>query len=227
MTEKKEIDLEKYENIDLVFDVESEALDREGFAYGYVVTATNKETGEVEEIEAGEMYSIEGAKNAVPWVQENVIPVLPVGEYLEAEATASLPEHIVRTNAEVRQSFFDVMTRWKQSGADIWSDVNWPVEARFMHDTIADGKDYSRPEQMAAAEQKVLNFIDQVLIDGNRENINKENLISAAKQFQSEFNRVGDNMPGKDNPSGRMFAGPFPMKDVSTVIGEVHMVRTL
>lgn len=124
-----------------MFDVESAGLHGDGFAYGYVVTGVDKTTGELTVLDEGEKYSIEGGKQAQQheWVAKNVLPSLPLTPFLDNEVSAEpLPETIVPTNRELRDAFFKVYSDWKSKGAEIYSDVNWPVETGFLSAVMQD-----------------------------------------------------------------------------------------
>lgn len=153
--------------IQFVFDVESNGLHGEGFAYGYVVVRTHEDLSEPEILEEGECYSIQGAKDAasVEWVKDNVLPKLDkLTPYLQ-EATidpSSLSNEIVMTTRELREKFYQVYTKWKEYKEDkveFWSDVNFPVETNFLHAIVKDGegaRDWSMPFPL----RDVANFVD-------------------------------------------------------------------
>jgi hypothetical protein len=91
-----------------VFDVESDGLHGEAFAYGFVVV---DDTGADVEITDA-------------WVREHVVPANP-------RATCG-------TRREVRLKFWDAWVRWKERGAVMVADCAWPVEARFLAACVDD-----------------------------------------------------------------------------------------
>lgn len=128
------------------FDIEAQALDGEGFAYGYVVMNMNVATNEIVILEQGECYSILGAKEATPWVIDHVLPSLThLTPYLQlttdqiANLDASvLPKEIVLTNKALREKFWQVYCNWKGK-AEFWADAGFPVESNFLIDVSKDG----------------------------------------------------------------------------------------
>lgn len=102
-----------------MFDVESTSLHGAGFAAGAIVLDS---TGK--EIARFELLSKEGASKASDWVKENVLPNL-----------SDMPT--CNTDKELREKFFEFYKQHKE-GAEIWSDVNFPVETNFLSAIVAD-----------------------------------------------------------------------------------------
>ena len=116
------------ENI-LLFDVESTSLHGTGFACGAIVV--NKDGLEIDRFE---LLSQEGSKKVGDWVKENVLPSL-----------ADMPT--CETDIELRTSFFDFYMKHKET-AQIWSDVNFPVETNFLSAIVNDNieeREWSMP----------------------------------------------------------------------------------
>ncbi|HAT3891400.1 hypothetical protein SDB42_06300 [Legionella pneumophila serogroup 1] len=152
------------------FDVESQSLHGEGFAFGYVVMTKHEKTNELIILEKGECYSIEGARGATDWVQEHVIPSLSfLSSYLKQDLSLlkseSLPSEVVVTTKELRDRFFEIYKKWKDQEAEFWTDVNFPVESNFLSEVVKDGKG-TRDWQMPYALLDVANFLD-VKVDRN------------------------------------------------------------
>lgn len=103
-----------------MFDVESTELHGEGFAVGGVVA--HKGTQIV--IDNFQLLSTEGEAKACDWVKENVIPFL-----------ADMP--VCDTQKELRDAFYSFYMKHKDK-ADVWSDVNFPVETNFLSAIVAD-----------------------------------------------------------------------------------------
>jgi hypothetical protein len=102
-----------------MFDVESTSLHGSGFAVGAVVM-----TSQGAEVDRFELLSLEGASKAGEWVKENVLPSL-----------RNMPT--CETDRELRDRFFEFYMRHKET-AQIWSDVNFPVETNFLHKIVKD-----------------------------------------------------------------------------------------
>lgn len=107
----------------LVFDVESQGLHGAHFAVGWVVIKNGKE------IEAGRWstdrtfahsHSLDDAK----WVSNNV----PAFKVTHTSARNLLHD------------FMEIMKRWKNEGASIWAECQWPVEARFLCAMVDDDR---------------------------------------------------------------------------------------
>lgn len=103
----------------LLFDVESTSLHGTGFAVG--ATVVNKEGTEIDRFE---LLSREGIEKANEWVKQNVIPNL-----------FDMPT--CQTDRELRDAFFNFYLKHKET-AEIWSDVNFPVETNFLNAIVND-----------------------------------------------------------------------------------------
>ena len=136
-----------YDNI-LLFDVESTSLHGTGFAVGAVVV--NKEGIELDSFE---LLSEEGVDKASDWVKENVIPNL-----------TDMPT--CETDKELRDAFFNFYLKHRET-AEIWSDVNFPVETNFLHAIVKDAPE-EREWLMPYPLYDVSTLID-VTIDRNKE----------------------------------------------------------
>lgn len=93
------------------FDVESDGLYGEGFAYGAVVF---DEQGL--EISYSQLCCLEGIQDQ--WVKENCLPYL-----------TDLPK--AESRQRVRQSFWRFFMKWKEQ-CHVFSDVVYPVDAQFL-----------------------------------------------------------------------------------------------
>lgn len=146
------------------FDVESQSLHGEGFAFGYVVITKHENSNELVILEKGECYSIEGAKGATDWVQEHIIPSLSyLTPYLQRDITvlkkSSLPYEVVVTTKELRDRFFGIYKKWKDQNAEFWTDVNFPVESNFLSAIVKDANG-TRDWEMPYALLDVASFLD-------------------------------------------------------------------
>lgn len=102
-----------------LFDVESTSLHGTAFAVGAVVVNIDGL-----EIDRFELLSKEGAEKANDWVKENVIPNL-------------LDMPTCKTDKQLRNDFFIFYLKHRET-AEIWSDVNFPVETNFLHSIVND-----------------------------------------------------------------------------------------
>ena len=93
------------------FDVESDGLYGEGFAYGAVVY-----DGQGVEIDACQLGCLKDIQN--DWVKENCLPHL-----------ADLP--MADSRRQVRSSFWQFYLKWKEK-CHIFADVAYPVDAQFL-----------------------------------------------------------------------------------------------
>lgn len=93
------------------FDVESDGLYGEGFAYGAVVYS---EQGS--EMDACQLGCLDGIQDQ--WVKENCLPYL-----------SDLPR--TDSRQQVRQSFWQFYLKWKEK-CHIFADVAYPVDAQFL-----------------------------------------------------------------------------------------------
>lgn len=103
----------------LIFDCEANGLHGQVFA---VAVVTMNERGEILDSFEGKC-PIEGVLNS--WVGENVIPHL-----------AGMTEYPAPRT--LRDAFWAFLQRHKDSGAEIWADTAWPVEAGFLSACVAD-----------------------------------------------------------------------------------------
>lgn len=102
-----------------LFDVESTSLHGTGFAVGAIVANLGGT-----EIDRFELLSKEGAAKASDWVKRNVLPSL-----------TDMPTCL--TDKELRTAFFNFYMKHKET-AEIWSDVNFPVETNFLSAIVVD-----------------------------------------------------------------------------------------
>ena len=113
----------------LLFDVESTSLYGTGFAVGAIVVNRGGT-----ELDRFELLSKEGAEKANDWVKQNVIPNL-----------SDMPT--CETDKELRDAFFNFYLKHKET-AEVWSDVNFPVETNFLHAIVNDApkeREWSMP----------------------------------------------------------------------------------
>ena len=101
-------------SIQFVFDVESIGLHGEPFSVGYVVFKDG-------ELAAANSYScdraiVSGSDDDRAWVNENV-PVTPITH---------------DTLEGVLDAFWEAWMDWKKSGAQMFAECAWPVEAKFL-----------------------------------------------------------------------------------------------
>ena len=116
-----------------VFDVESVGLHGEAFAWGYVVI--DSEGNEIEQDYAASYGESEwptpASKSEVEdyeWVKQNVLPSL----------TGSTHTSLY----QMRETFWEVWSKWRKLGAIMVADCPWPVESNFLSKCIRN--DYSR-----------------------------------------------------------------------------------
>jgi len=129
----------------LLFDVESTSLHGTGFAVGAIVV--NKAGSEIDRFE---LLSKEGASKVGDWVKENVLPNL-----------SDMPN--CETDVELRDAFFNFYLKHKET-AEIWSDVNFPVETNFLHAIVSDApseREWSMPYPLKDASTLVDVSIDR------------------------------------------------------------------
>lgn len=105
----------------MVFDVESVGLHGEAFAVGYVICGPNVDAM------AGAHYACPpeaamGGEEGRIWIAQNCPPITP---------THTTPR-------EVRDAFWADWLFWKERGAVLVADCQWPVEARFLIACIDD-----------------------------------------------------------------------------------------
>lgn len=109
----------------MVFDVESIGLHGEGFAVGYVVIDRHG-FRKAEELYACPPYNAQGSMEGRSWVGQNVPKM---------DATCHMP-------SEVRARFWADWLSWKEQGAVLVADCQWPVEARFLINCVDDDREH-------------------------------------------------------------------------------------
>lgn len=125
----------------LVFDVENTSLIGTGFAFGAVVVDTKTQ----KILDQTELLSTENLHKCVPWVQQNVLPLL-----------ADLPT--CKTDHQLRTAFWNFYNKWK-SHTQVWADVAFPVETQFLTDVAKDDL-ADRQFEMPYPLYDVANFVD-------------------------------------------------------------------
>lgn len=118
---------EKFRKV-FLFDVESDGLHGEGFAFGFVRGYLTPDGVAIVK-KGGGIAGIEEVKD--PWVRENVLPNLR--EAIEKGELQQLP-----SRKALRDAFWRELQEAKREGYEIWSDCNWPVEANFLSACVAD-----------------------------------------------------------------------------------------
>lgn len=105
----------------MVFDVESIGLHGEGFAASYVVVSLDGTICEEATFACNPVHAA-GLEENRKWVIENIpkIAATHAGPFL------------------VREEFWKHWLRWKEKGAVLVADCAWPVEDKFLLDTIND-----------------------------------------------------------------------------------------
>lgn len=129
----------------LLFDVESTSLHGPGFAVGAIVVNSSGT-----ELDRFELLSKEGAEKANEWVKQNVLPNL-----------SDMPT--CETDKELRDAFFNFYLKHKET-AEVWSDVNFPVETNFLHAIVKDApteREWSMPYPLFDASTVVDVSIDR------------------------------------------------------------------
>ncbi len=115
----------------VVFDVESIGLHGEGFAAGWVVL--EESSGEFSLLSEGfgscPPETADGDQAGRLWVAEHVC--------LSAARGYPLPR-LCLDPVGLRDWFWEELSGLWQGGANLWADVPWPVEARFLHDCVED-----------------------------------------------------------------------------------------
>ncbi len=107
-----------------VFDVESIGLHGEGFAVGYQVVDAKGVQFARRRYACPPEAAAGGADGRI-WVAQNCPPIEPS----------------FQTPREVRDAFWHDWLIWKQHGAVLVADCQWPVEARFLIACIDDAPD--------------------------------------------------------------------------------------
>lgn len=152
----------------LLFDVESTSLHGTGFAVGAVVV--NRDGTELDRFE---LLSKEGAGKANDWVNENVLPNLK-----------DMPT--CETDRQLRDLFFAFYLKHKET-AEIWSDVNFPVETNFLHAIVNDApteREWSMPYPLFDASTLIdvnIDRCEQCGIDGLRKHNPLDDSIASVK----------------------------------------------
>lgn len=159
-----------------LFDVESTSLHGTGFAVGAIVIDADGI-----EVARFELLSKEGAAKVSDWVRENVLPNLQ-----------DMPT--CETDKDLRTAFFDFYMKHKET-ANIWSDVNFPVETNFLHAIVSDApseREWSMPYPLFDASTLIDVSIDRCAtcgIDGLRKhNPLDDSRASAALLFNFLIN---------------------------------------
>lgn len=112
----------------LVFDVESVGLHGEGFAVGWALI---KDGVIVDEWWVGCPIDVaKGTDDDRHWCHK----------YIPSEVLEPTSPHRREKPSDVRQFFWDIMTKELAMGAMIWADCIWPVEARFLIDCVEDAR---------------------------------------------------------------------------------------
>jgi hypothetical protein len=108
--------------VKFIFDVESDGLYGEGFAFGCIVVKDN------EIIEKFSVISKTEIKEK--WVIDNVLPNLEDKDF----------DKTVETNKELRNEFYKYYckTKEKYKAIEFYSDCNFPVETNFLADIARD-----------------------------------------------------------------------------------------
>lgn len=111
----------------MVFDVESVGLHGEGFAVGYVVVRGDGDTpyGQGSAYYACPPDMAQGENEGRTWIAENCPPL---------HANCDTP-------SLVRFRFWRDWLTWKERGAVLVADCQWPVEARFLLACVDDDPD--------------------------------------------------------------------------------------
>ncbi len=136
----------------MVFDVESVGLHGEGWAVGYMVLIDEKTVDESWAYCNPGQAS--GAQAGRDWVAEHC-PWGAVGMHPAVRSEHGLPAGRRFLNpVEVRRWFWERWLEQRAAGAELWADVPWPVEARFLAACVEDGLDWSAhgPSALVAAE---------------------------------------------------------------------------
>ncbi|MCF8245532.1 MAG: hypothetical protein K9J37_13660 [Saprospiraceae bacterium] len=125
----------------LVFDCE--AVHLHGVTFAAAALVIDRSTRQI--LDQFELLAEEGIPMCGDWVQENVLPHL-----------GDLPT--CKTSKELRDRFFQFYQQHKGT-ADIFSDVNFPVETNFLSAIVADDPE-KRQFEMPYPLYDVANFVD-------------------------------------------------------------------
>jgi hypothetical protein len=129
----------------MVFDVESVGLHGEAWAVGFVILDGGKFVSEAWSHCSPDEAS--GTDEGREWVKENC-PWAP--EHAPLPDQYGLPKsRFRRTPRDVRNWFWSKWLEEKERGTELWADVAWPVEARFL---IACVEDLRAPRNYATDE---------------------------------------------------------------------------
>lgn len=136
-----------------MFDVESTSLYGVGFAVGVVVW--DKVSRQV--VDTFELKSVDKSNEVLycDFVKEQVLPAL--GDMPTCE-----------TNKELRDAFYEFYMKHR-SDADIVSDVNYPVETKFLMDVVKDDESarmWNMPYPLYDISNDIDVSVDRVLSSG-------------------------------------------------------------
>lgn len=143
----------------MVLDCEAIGLHGQAFAYGYVVL--DLATGELRDARRRwcDHSTARGMHRNLDWVLKNV-PMIRSSEHSDSwwahqafwreQAKlggflddADARSRIVGGTRDLRDDFWAAWSRWSER-VDLWADVAWPVEARFLVECVEDGRDAAR-----------------------------------------------------------------------------------
>jgi hypothetical protein len=120
----------------MVFDVESVGLHGEGWALGYVVIVDGKfmdtSWGYCPPARA------HGTADGRAWVTEHCPWATGEDEAVLRAEHGLPPAHRFESPEELRAWFWGRWLSEKEAGAQLWADVAWPVEARFLGQCVED-----------------------------------------------------------------------------------------
>ena len=104
----------------MVLDVESMGLHGDAFAFGYAIF----HKGEV----------IASAEHSIP--REAVVGLSDDKKWIDANVPLMIPD--LAYPHQLREIFWKGYLLWRQVGCLVAADCPWPVEAKFLHQCIAD-----------------------------------------------------------------------------------------
>lgn len=159
------------------FDVESDGLYGEGFAFGAVVMDQHGQ-----EIASAEVCCVEGVHDA--WVKENVLP-----HVADMNQSAS--------REEVRRAFWDFYMTWKDQ-CRIFADVAYPVDAYFLRQCAQENHgEWDAPYPLLDVASVLLACGVDPLIDGaiytNSTGDNHHPLFDARVSARKLVRLIGEN----------------------------------